>query len=234
MNKEKILIVEDDNDLANLITDYLRIEGYEGVIADSGTKALEVAKSENISLVILDIMLPEVDGITVCRKIREHSHVPIIMLSAKSGEMDKILSLGVGADDYVTKPFSPMELLARVKAQIRRAGFVPNEVLEREIIDYGDLKIYPQNYKVVLSGSEISLTTKEFQVLEYLAKNSGKVFTKEQLYDGVWGLSEFMDENTIAVYVKRLRSKLGDIGKKSIKTVWGVGYKWEYCSEQLY
>lgn len=179
-------------------------------------------------------MLPEIDGITVCRKIREHSHVPIIMLSAKSGEMDKILSLGVGADDYVTKPFSPMELLARVKAQIRRAGFVPNEVLEREIIDYGDLKIYPQNYKVVLSGSEISLTTKEFQVLEYLAKNSGKVFTKEQLYDGVWGLSKFMDENTIAVYVKRLRSKLGDIGKKSIKTVWGVGYKWEYCSEQLY
>ncbi len=231
MDKEKILIVEDDNDLANLIKDYLSIEGYEGVIGEDGVKALEIFNENNISLVILDIMLPNIDGITVCKKIREKSNIPIIMLSAKSGETDKILCLGVGADDYVTKPFSPMELLARVKAQLRRAGFVQNKEISEDVIDYGNLKIYSKSYKVILNDSEVDLTTKEFQVLNYLAKNSGQVFTKEQLYDGVWGLSEFMDENTIAVYIKRLRNKLGEVGKNSIKTVWGVGYKWEYCSE---
>ena len=231
MDKEKILIVEDDNDLANLIKDYLSIEGYEGVIGEDGVKALEIFNENNISLVILDIMLPNIDGITVCKKIREKSNIPIIMLSAKSGETDKILCLGVGADDYVTKPFSPMELLARVKAQLRRAGFVQNKEISEDVIDYGNLKIYSKSYKVILNDSEVDLTTKEFEVLNYLAKNSGQVFTKEQLYDGVWGLSEFMDENTIAVYVKRLRNKLGEVGKNSIKTVWGVGYKWEYCNE---
>lgn len=231
MDKEKILIVEDDNDLANLIKDYLSIEGYEGVIGEDGVKALEIFNENNISLVILDIMLPNIDGITVCKKIREKSNVPIIMLSAKSGEMDKILCLGVGADDYVTKPFSPMELLARVKAQLRRAGFIQNKEIHDGIIDYGNLKIYSKSYKVILNNSEVDLTTKEFQVLNYLAENSGQVFTKEQLYDGVWGLSEFMDENTIAVYIKRLRNKLGEVGKNSIKTVWGIGYKWEYCNE---
>lgn len=228
---KKILIVEDDNDLANLVKDYLRIEGYKGIIAEDGGKGLKIATNEDISLVILDIMLPELDGITVCRKIREVSNIPIIMLSAKGEEMDKILSLGVGADDYITKPFSPMELLARIKAQLRRAGFVDNKTLDNGITDYGELKIYSKSYKVVLNGSEVDLTTKEFQILDYLSKNSGQVFTKEQLYDGVWGCSEFMDENTIAVYIKRLRGKLGEIGKKSIKTVWGVGYKWEYCGE---
>lgn len=231
MEKGKILIVEDDNDLANLITDYLRIEGYTGIIAENGVKGLNIATSEKVELVVLDIMLPELDGITVCRKIREVSNVPIIMLSAKSGEMDKILSLGVGADDYITKPFSPMELLARIKAQIRRAGFIESKIIDEDIIDYGDLKIYSKSYKVMLNNKEVDLTTKEFQILDYFCKNSGQVFTKEQLYDGIWGCSEFMDENTIAVYVKRLRSKLGDIGKNSIKTVWGVGYKWEYCNE---
>ena len=231
MEKGKILIVEDDNDLANLITDYLRIEGYTGVIAENGAKGLNIATSEKVELVVLDIMLPELDGITVCRKIRESSNVPIIMLSAKSGEMDKILSLGVGADDYITKPFSPMELLARIKAQIRRASLVENKIIEEDILDYGNLKLYSKSYKVTLNYKEVDLTTKVFQILDYFCKHSGHVFTKEQLYDGIWGCSEFMDENTIAVYVKRLRSKLGDIGKNSIKTVWGVGYKWEYCNE---
>lgn len=231
MEKGKILIIEDDNDLANLISDYLRIEGYLGIIAEDGVKGLKIATSEKVELVVLDIMLPELDGITVCRKIREVSTVPIIMLSAKSGEMDKILSLGVGADDYITKPFSPMELLARIKAQIRRAGFVESKTIEEDIIDYGNLKIYSKSYKVTLNNEEIDLTTKEFQILDYFCKNSGQVFTKEQLYEGIWGCSEFMDENTIAVYVKRLRSKLGEVGKSSIKTVWGIGYKWEYCNE---
>ncbi|MGL4762238.1 MAG: response regulator transcription factor [Sarcina sp.] len=228
---EKILIVEDDNDLANLIIDYLRIENYVGIIADTGIKGLDMAKSQEISLVILDIMLPQLDGITVCRKIREFSNVPIIMLSAKSEEMDKILSFGIGADDYMTKPFSPMELLARIKAHLRRMGTTTIKVEQEEIIDYGELKIYSKSYKVLLNEIEIDLTTKEFQLLDFLVKNSGLVLTKDQLYEGVWGQSEFMDENTIAVYVKRLRSKLGSVGKNSIKTVWGVGYKWEYYNE---
>lgn len=228
---EKILIIEDDMDLANLIKDYLSIDGFIGVIASDGQVGIDMANKDKFSLIILDIMLPEVDGITVCRKIRELSHIPIIMLSAKSGEMDKILSLGVGADDYVTKPFSPMELLARIKAHLRRQTFVSKKTLDEEVMVYGDLKIYSKNYKVLLNEKEVTLTTREFQILDFLTKNSGQVFSKEKLYEGVWGYSEFMDENTIAVYVKRLREKLGDIGKQSIKTVWGVGYKWEYKNE---
>ncbi|MGL5352865.1 MAG: response regulator transcription factor [Clostridium sp.] len=231
MSGEKILVVEDDNDLANLINDYLSIEGFSSVIAKDGREAIESFKNEEFSLAILDIMLPEIDGITVCKKIRETSNIPIIMLSAKSGEMDKILCLGVGADDYMTKPFSPMELLARVKASLRRANFVSSKIQDEEVIDYGSLKIYSKSYKVILEEKEIVLTTKEFQILDFLCKHCGQVFTKEQLYDGVWGCSEFMDENTIAVYVKRLRGKLGNIGQKSIKTVWGIGYKWEYSNE---
>lgn len=228
---EKILVVEDDNDLANLVKDYLSIEGFVGVITENGKKAIEIFEKEDFSLVILDIMLPEIDGITVCKKIREASNIPIIMLSAKSGEMDKILCLGVGADDYMTKPFSPMELLARVKAHLRRQNFEPKNVVEEDVITYGALKIYSKSYKVLLDEKEITLTTREFQILDFFAKHSGQVFSKEQLYEGVWGYTEFMDENTIAVYVKRLRGKLGDIGQKSIKTVWGIGYKWEYSNE---
>lgn len=231
MNKGKILIIEDDKDLANLVKDYLMIENYQGIIAEDGESGLELGCKEEFLLVILDIMLPKIDGISVCRKLREKSNIPILMLSAKSGEMDKILSLGVGADDYITKPFSPMELLARVKAQLRRASFTNNKSVNEEIRDYGILKIYPKSYKVILDNQEVDLTTREFQVLDYLSENSGQVFTKEQLYEGVWGFSEYMDENTIAVYIKRLRGKLGEVGKKSIKTVWGIGYKWEYCNE---
>lgn len=231
MEGQKILIVEDDGDLGNLLKDYLSIEGFVGVIADNGIKGLEEARTGEYSLAILDIMLPEMDGITVCRKIREDNNMPIIILSAKNGEMDKILSLGVGADDYITKPFSPMELLARVKAQLRRASFTEVKKSNDEEMTFGELKIYSKSYRVELNGAEVELTTKEFQILEYLCKNKGRVFSKEQLYDGVWGCSEFMDENTIAVYVKRLRGKLGDYGKNYLKTVWGVGYKWEYINE---
>lgn len=227
----KILIVEDDNDLANLIKDYLSIDEIEGVIAENGIKALELIGSDEFSLVILDIMLPGLDGIAVCKKIRENSFVPIIMLSAKSGEMDKILLLGIGADDYMTKPFSPMELIARVKAHIRRGNSFISKPVEEDTRVYGDLKIYKNSYKVTLNEKEIIVTTREFQILDYLSANSGRVFSKEQLYESIWGNSEYMDENTIAVYIKRLRTKLGGVASKSIKTVWGIGYKWEYSDE---
>lgn len=231
MGKDKIIIVEDDSDLANLIKDYLSIEGFEGIIARDGKEGIDKALDDKISMVILDIMLPEIDGISVCKKIREKSKVPIIMLSAKSGEMDKILSLGVGADDYMIKPFSPMELIARVKAHLRRQSYLAVNNEEEEVRIYGDLKLYPKSYKVLVNGENVLLTTREFQVLDFLTLNKDRVFSKEQLYEKIWGYSEYMDENTIAVYVKRLREKLGTLGQRSIKTVWGVGYKWEYDNE---
>lgn len=229
---DKILIIEDDEDLANLIRDYLNMEGFETVICNDGIKGLEKATKEKFSLIILDIMLPNVDGITICKRIRSVSHVPIIMASAKSGDTDKILSLGTGADDYITKPFSPMELVARVKAHLRRQSYLNSKKEENnDVLKFGELQVYKDSYKVILSGKEIKLTTREFQVLEYLISNPGKVFSKEQLYENIWGFSEFVDDNTMAVYIKKLREKLGDIGKKSIKTVWGAGYKWEYDNE---
>ena len=224
--KDKILVIEDDNDIANLIKDYLEIDNFEVVIAGDGSKGIELDKDSSIKLIILDIMLPLLDGVEVCKQIRKNSTMPIIMLSAKSGEMDKILTLGVGADDYITKPFSPMELVARVKAHIRRyTSFSPE--INKEIKQLGDLIIDSKAYKAILKGKEINLTSREFQILDFFTSNPSQVFSKSQLYESVWGYSEYMDENTIAVYVKRLREKLGEYGEKSIKTIWGVGYKWE-------
>jgi DNA-binding response OmpR family regulator len=231
MDTRRILIVEDDEDLGNLICDYLSIEGFKGILAKDGALGLKLILEEPFDLIVLDIMLPTMDGIQICRKAREKSHVPIIMLSAKSGEMDKILSLGVGADDYVTKPFSPMELIARIKAHLRRQDFSEVKKLDEECTTYGALKIYPKSYKLMIKDIEIPLTTKEFQLVGFLIKNEKIVFTKDQLCNEVWGYNEFMDGNTIAVYIKRLREKLGDIGKDAIKTVWGVGYKWEFPHE---
>lgn len=224
--KDKILVIEDDNDIANLIKDYLEIDNFEVIIAGDGSKGVELAKDSSIKLIILDIMLPLLDGVEVCKQIRKNSTMPIIMLSAKSGEMDKILTLGVGADDYITKPFSPMELVARVKAHIRRyTSFSPET--NNKIKQLGDLIIDSKAYKAILKGEEINLTSREFQILDFFTSNPSQVFSKSQLYESVWGYSEYMDENTIAVYIKRLREKLGEYGEKSIKTIWGVGYKWE-------
>lgn len=223
---DKILVIEDDNDLANLIKDYLEIDGFEVSIANNGLKGVEMANDPMVKLIILDIMLPLLDGVEVCKRIRTISNMPILMLSAKSGEMDKILTLGVGADDYLTKPFSPMELVARVKAHVRRYKLFSSEITS-ELKKFGDLIIDSKGYKVLLKGQEVSLTSKEFEVLDFFTSNPSQVFTKAQVYENVWGYSEYMDENTIAVYVKRLREKLGEYGEKSIKTIWGVGYKWE-------
>ncbi|WP_042273493.1 response regulator transcription factor [[Clostridium] dakarense] len=223
---DKILVIEDDIDLGNLIKDYLEINGFEVVIANDGLKGLELAYDPMIKLIILDIMLPLLDGVEVCKRIRTISKTPILMLSAKSGEMDKILTLGVGADDYMTKPFSPMELVARVKAHIRRYTSFSSDK-KSDIKQFGDLIIDSKGYKAMLNGNEVSFTSKEFQILDFFTSNPSQVFSKSQVYENVWGYSEYMDENTIAVYVKRIREKLGEYGEKSIKTIWGVGYKWE-------
>lgn len=223
---DKILVIEDDDDLANLIKDYLEINGFHVEIASDGVKGVEMANNHMIKLVILDIMLPLLDGVEVCKRIRTTRDMPILMLTAKSGEMDKILTLGVGADDYMTKPFSPMELVARVKAHVRRYTSFSKDK-PSDIKQFGELIVDSKGYKATLNGRELSLTSKEFQILDFFTSNPSQVFSKSQVYENVWGYSEYMDENTIAVYVKRLREKLGEYGEKSIKTIWGVGYKWE-------
>ena len=173
-------------------------------------------------------MLPEVDGIEICRIIRSHSLVPIIMLSAKSGDIDKILSLGVGADDYITKPFSPLELIARIKAHLRRYKIfsIPlKDVSGRK--EFGQLTVDSKSYKVAFKDKEIHLTSIEFEIVDYLSDYPSQVFSKKQLYDNVGGVSGFGDLNTIAVYINRIREKFSLFNLAFIKTVWGVGYKWE-------
>ncbi|AGK95989.1 response regulator transcription factor [Clostridium pasteurianum] len=228
MSNEKILIIEDDEDIRNLLRDYLTSEGFTVQCCHNGGTAVSDFNSFNPDIIILDIMLPEIDGIEICRTIRSSSHIPVVMISAKSGDIDKILSLGVGADDYITKPFSPMEVIARIKAHLRRYKTFSTPL--KNIPDkkeFGQLIIDSKSYKVTYKDKEIHLTSREFEIIDFLSQYPSQVFSKEQLYDNVWGLSGFGDLNTIAVYVKRIREKLSLYNVNYIKTVWGVGYKWE-------
>ncbi|MCX8130865.1 MAG: response regulator transcription factor [Clostridia bacterium] len=229
MANEKILIVEDDKDIRNLLKDYLTSDGFIVNCCDNGGNAISVFKSFNPDIIVLDIMLPEVDGIEICRIIRNSSLVPIIMLSAKSGDIDKVLSLGVGADDYMTKPFSPMEIIARIKAHLRRYKTFssPSNNTTTDKRGFGQLTIDSKSYKVTYRDKEIRFTSREFEIIDFLSQYPSQVFSKEQLYDNVWGLSGFGDLNTIAVYIKRIREKFSEHNISFIKTVWGVGYKWE-------
>lgn len=232
MSKEKILIIEDDKDIGNLLRDYLASEEFIVNLCDNGGNAVKCFKEFNPDIIILDIMLPEVDGIEICRTIRSNSVLPIIMLSAKSGDIDKILSLGVGADDYITKPFSPAEVIARVKAQLRRYKTFSNGDKSKDgIKNFNNLIIDSKGYKVTYNNTEISFTSREFEIIDFLSEYPGQVFSKEQVYDNVWGLSGFGDLNTVAVYIKRIREKFNIYGLNLIKTVWSVGYKWENSNE---
>lgn len=228
----KILVVEDDFDLSNIITDFLKNEGHEVRQVYHGTKGLSEAKTYGAELIILDIMLPEVDGMAICEEIRTFSYAPVIMISAKTSDMDKMLSLGKGADDYLTKPFSMIELIARVRSHLRRytsfetlADEKSTDKKEQKI--YGDVVIDRAAMKVTAFHQEINLTAKEFKVLDFLSDHPSRVFSKEQIMDHVWGFNEFLDENTVAVYIGRVREKLSKAGAGYIKTVWGMGYKWE-------
>lgn len=228
MANEKILIVEDDKDIGNLLKDYLKNEEFKVELCDNGGNAIKVFKAFSPDVVVLDIMLPEVDGIELCRIIRSYSVIPVIMLSAKSGDIDKILSLGVGADDYITKPFSPMEVIARIKAHLRRYKTFSTQKengLGRKI--FGKLIVDSKAYKVTYKDKEIHFTSREFEIIDFLSEYPSQVFSKNQVYDNVWGLSGFGDLNTIAVYIKRIRQKFSESNINYIKTVWSVGYKWE-------
>lgn len=223
----RILIVEDELDLANIIKDYLVKELYEVEICTEGDKAIEIFDKFKPSLVILDLMLPGMNGYEICQNIRIKSTIPILILSAKIDEFDKVKGLNLGADDYITKPFRPRELLARVNAQLRRSQVFNKENLE--IIDIENIRIYTKEYKVEKNGRDLDLSRNEFELLVFLSKNPKQVFSREQLYERIWGFDSFGDLNTVTVTINRLRQKIEDNPKnpKYILTVWGVGYKFE-------
>lgn len=226
MDNNKILIVEDEIELAQILGEYLKVEGFETIIAFDGAEGLKAFFQEQPQLIVLDIMLPKVNGIEVCKEIRKTSNVPILMLSAKSGEMDKVISLGVGADDYVTKPFSPMELVARVKAHIRRyADFAKKLDLDSTSVKVGRLTLHRSSYEAFVDNILLDFTTKEFELLYFFACHLNQVFSKERIYEQVWGMNEYGDISSVAVYIKRIRTKLLVLDVDPIKTIWGAGYK---------
>ena len=223
----RILIVEDELDLASIIKDYLERELYEVEICTEGDKAIEIFDKFKPSLVILDLMLPGMNGYEICQNIRIKSTIPILILSAKIDEFDKVKGLNLGADDYITKPFRPRELLARVNAQLRRSQVFNKDNLE--IIDIENIRIYTKEYKVEKNGRDLDLSRNEFELLVFLSKNPKQVFSREQLYERIWGFDSYGDLNTVTVTINRLRQKIEDNPKnpKYILTVWGVGYKFE-------
>ena len=226
MNLEKILVVDDDLNICELLRLYLEKEGYEVVIANDGSAAVTVFREENPSLVLLDIMLPKLDGWQVCREIRKFSETPIIMLTAKGEVFDRVLGLELGADDYVVKPFDTKEIVARIKAVLRRSAVgMAEEVKE---VNYDKLTINLTNYELRVNGVQVDTPPKEMELIFHLAKNPNRVFTRDQLLDKGWGFDYLGDSRTVDVHIKRLREKLeGTSDKWVLKTVWGVGYKFE-------
>jgi Response regulators consisting of a CheY-like receiver domain and a winged-helix DNA-binding domain len=229
--KETILIVDDEKEIRDLIGIYLENESFRVIKACNGLEALKVLETEEVHLIILDIMMPKMDGMKACLKIRESKNMPIIMLSAKSEDMDKILGLTTGADDYITKPFNPLELIARIKSQIRRYTKLNNSPKVRldEIIEIDDLIIDTNNHEVKIGNKLVTLTKREFEILELLASNRGMVFSTEKIYESVWQEQFYESENTVMVHIRKIREKIEENTRKPkyIKTVWGVGYKIE-------
>ncbi|MBM7616104.1 response regulator transcription factor [Alkaliphilus hydrothermalis] len=227
---KKILIVEDDVTIAELQRDYLEINGFSVDIQHQGDEGLKQAKEENYDLIILDVMLPELDGFEICKQIRRDMDIPILMISAKKEDVDKIRGLGLGADDYMTKPFSPSELVARVKAHLARYDRLSgNRNHEKDEIKIRGLSIDKISRRVHMNEKEIILTTKEFDLLTLLASNPNRVFTKEELFDKVWGMDSFGDISTVTVHIRRIREKIELEPSKPqyIHTIWGVGYRFE-------
>lgn len=226
--KYKIMIVDDDNNIAELISLYLTKECYDTLIVGDGEEALKQFTVFAPNLILLDLMLPGIDGYGVCKEIRKTSQVPIIMLSAKGEVFDKVLGLELGADDYMVKPFDSKELVARVKAVLRRQPpATPAEEITGEYVAYEDLLINLTNYSVMYCGQQVEMPPKELELLYYLAKHPNQVFTREQLLDNVWGYEYIGDSRTVDVHIKRLREKIKDRANWSLYTVWGIGYKFE-------
>lgn len=238
MEKQKILIVDDDSNIAELISLYLTKECYDTTIVNDGVAALESFKNNTYNLILLDIMLPGVDGYEVCREVRKTSNIPIIMLSAKGEIFDKVLGLELGADDYIIKPFDSKELVARVKAVLRRTttptsstldnvatSTSSNKINNENIVNYDDLTINISDYTVRYLGSNIDMPPKELELFFFLASHPNQVFTREQLLDHIWGYEYIGDTRTVDVHIKRLREKIKDHSNWGLSTVWGIGYK---------
>lgn len=228
MPEASILVVDDDKEIADLVEIHLVSDGYQVYKANSAKEGMEIFEKEDIDLMILDIMMPEVDGLTMCNMVREKSNLPIIMLSAKSTDLDKIVGLSNGADDYVIKPFNPLELMARVKSQLRRYTTfnIPQERQVKEIV-VNNLRIDTTNHKVTAHEKEVKLTPIEFKILTLLASHPGKVYSTDEIFEEVWNEKMYEANNTVMVHIRRLREKieLNPRSAKIIKTVWGVGYK---------
>lgn len=224
----KILIAEDDTEIAMLERDYLEIEGYEICVVDNGQQAVTEALNGGYDLILLDLMLPGCNGYDVCRLIRDRIDVPILMVTARSESVDKIRGLGLGADDYIPKPFDPAELVARVKAHLSRyARLTGGGQAEPEVIDLGGIQILPQSWKVVKGGQEIKMPNREFALLKYLAEHPNTVFSKEKLFEIIWGYEYVGDSATVTVHIGRIRDKVEDdpARPRLIETVWGAGYR---------
>lgn len=227
MENKKILIVDDDENICELLRLYLQKDGFNTVVANNGEKAITLVQIEKPDLVLLDIMMPVLDGWQVCREIRKSSDVPIIMLTAKSETFDKVLGLELGADDYVTKPFDSKEVVARIKAVLRRTNENEKNAKAKEV-RFDNLVINITNYELIVNDVQIDTPPKELELIYHLASNPNRVYTRDQLLDEVWGFDYYGDSRTVDVHVKRLREKLEGVSEKwSLKTVWGVGYKFE-------
>ena len=226
----KILIIEDEESIADLEKDYLELSGFEVEIENRGDIGLKKALDEEFDLLILDLMLPGVDGFEICKKVREKKNMPIIMVSAKKDDIDKIRGLGMGADDYMTKPFSPSELVARVKAHLARyERLVNTNIQENEIVEIRGIKIDKTARRVWVNGEEKTFTTKEFDLLTFLAQNPNHVFTKEELFNKIWDMESVGDIATVTVHIKKIREKIefNTAKPQYIETIWGVGYRFK-------
>jgi DNA-binding response OmpR family regulator len=233
LSQKTILVVDDQKEICELVRDYLELEGYHVTVAYDGESAIECYRNQKPDLIILDVMLPIIDGMEVCRTIRNESTVPILMLSARKSDVDKILGLGLGADDYITKPFSPGELMARVRAQIRRSTLFSSPI-GKTLLEFGNLKIDSKGYNVYIGVEKIDLSAKEFEILHFLALHPEQVFTREQIFNQIWGFNEYGDINTVTVHIRKIREKIESDPShpQYISTVWGVGYKMKLESDR--
>ena len=226
----KVLIVEDEHAIAEIERDYLELSGFDVTLASDGKEGLDIALKEDFDIIILDIMLPGMDGFDICKEIRKEKDIPIIMVSAKKEDIDKIRGLGIGADDYMTKPFSPSELVARVKAHLARyERLLTNNKPENEIIEIRGIKIDKTARRVFVNGEEKSFTTKEFDLLTFLAEHPNHVYTKEELFREIWDMDSIGDIATVTVHIKKIREKIeaDTSNPQYIETIWGVGYRFK-------
>lgn len=227
MTKPKILIIEDDPNIARLEEDYLEIEGMDVTCASDGLVGLSKAQNQEWDLILLDLMLPGIDGFEILKKLRDETDIPMLMVSARDEDIDKIRALGLGADDYVTKPFSPSELVARVKSHLKRYQRIAGKQVENEEIVIGGLTIQMRSHRVFVDDKEVTLTTKEYELLHFLAVNADIIFSRDQLFDRIWDNGSYGDIGTVAVHIQKIRKKIekDPANPRYIETVWGAGYR---------